>query len=409
MKLRFRRAQPESNTDIINDTDGLSFTRLLVGVAGLPNWGDEFIALSWVRSLQRRFPNDQIRFESPTSGNLGALMAAQGAQVLATDALWRTARQAFDNVSQKAKELGIAAEHMTKYVQQLGTPYVDIALEQLREARSVHIVGGGFLNSIGPANNLVATGVAALPDAICKVATGQGLVPASETTADILRPALCSFDHVSVRDAPSATALGCTLQQGVDDAFLGLHPSLVGSTLRMRDEPTPDYMLLIQGDMFEQGAESRAQIVETLQEELARAGWRSGDEVGAVEGIPGNDVWIKDALQNAGISNVKFYPFETVWLDGLPMRRGQYWISTRYHFHLVAAALGIAGTAIVVSDDYYATKHGALIEAGTGWRLVDSSGVVLNKTGDVEEFPRRALRLSQHKWDEACKIYPFSE
>ena len=69
-------------------------------------------------------------------------------------------------------------------------------------------------------------------------------------------------------------------------------------------------------------------------------------------------------------------PFLDVWRSGLPVGRGNTWISTRFHPHLIAAAAGDPGVAIIPRPDYYATKHRSLAAAGSAWTIVDDPDVI---------------------------------
>jgi hypothetical protein len=89
-----------------------------------------------------------------------------------------------------------------------------------------------------------------------------------------------------------------------------------------------------------------------------------------------------------------------------PARAGQTWVSTRFHPHLLAAAAGASGLALSGRGDYYPIKHRSLIEAGSRWRLADSS--------DLPSTPVRAggfdaqavEQLCRQKAALAAQIYP---
>jgi hypothetical protein len=57
------------------------------------------------------------------------------------------------------------------------------------------------------------------------------------------------------------------------------------------------------------------------------------------------------ALTENELPGARFYPFAEVWDKGLPLSGKQTWISTRFHFHMVAAAAGAGGVAIPISPD----------------------------------------------------------
>ena len=113
-----------------------------------------------------------------------------------------------------------ARDHVDRRVRDLGTPRYDLGLLAAREADTVHLLGGGYINAIWPHHGLLPRLALALREIAGArvVATGLGLMPVDED-ADVVS-ALSSFDHVSLRDAPSAQLMG--RETGLSDAFLGL-------------------------------------------------------------------------------------------------------------------------------------------------------------------------------------------
>jgi hypothetical protein len=93
-------------------------------------------------------------------------------------------------------------------------------------------------------------------------------------------------------------------------------------------------------------------------------------DVGVVEGIPGQDRVVYGLLEHE-LPGSRFFPFSEVWRHGMPVAPHQTWLSTRFHLHLVAAAVGANGVAVSVNRDYYATKHGSLMRLGSNWDLVE--------------------------------------
>jgi hypothetical protein len=155
----------------------------------------------------------------------------------------------------------------------------------------------------------------------------------------------------------------------------------------MTDEP--DFRLL----------RDKLQLV--VQQSLA-----DGLSVGYVEAIPGSDRRMFDALEGL-IPEENFVPFAQVWNDGLPVRRGQHWYTTRFHPHMVAAAAGAKGVALGILDDYYDVKHRSLVDLGSGWTYasIREGGEVPEPTG-AEDFADTALWLASRKRTEALTLYP---
>jgi hypothetical protein len=105
-------------------------------------------------------------------------------------------------------------------------------------------------------------------------------------------------------------------------------------------------------------------------------------------------------------SEENFVPFTRLWQEGFPARPGQTWITSRFHFHLLAAACGAEGTALEVSPDYYRVKHQSLLEAGTGWSVTPTGGTEPYAPARSHAFPATAARLHRTKLREAEELYP---
>ena len=101
---------------------------------------------------------------------------------------------------------------------------------------------------------------------------------------------------------------------------------------------------------------------------------------------------------------MRFYPFTEIWNAGLPARRGQRWITTRFHPHLLAAAAGAWGVAIPVSDDFYGVKHESLISRGSRWSVVQPGQVATDYHGEPG-FGHATDALVEAKQATAKRIY----
>lgn len=243
----------------------------------------------------------------------------------------------------------------------LGSPRFDLGLMGLREVASVHLLGGGYLNSVWEHQLLLLPALLELKRTfgIPIFATGQGLSPLSAEARATLPTWIEKFDLFETRDAPSAAVLGAA--RGCDDAFLAFESRrpIYASV------DAPELMLLVQGDFadVDRSDEIVGSVVDFIRN---RAG--SG-RVGVVESLPPDDAWILPRLAEHGI-DIEFFPFARVWSEGLPVHPGQVWLSTRFHFHLLAAVGGASGVVLDVKTDYYGVKHRSLLEIGSGWSYV---------------------------------------
>lgn len=293
-------------------------------------------------------------------------------------------------------------------VQNLGSPVYDLGLARLRTVDSLHLLGGGYLNSLWPIHAGLVAGAAAVKSLTgAKLyATGLSVVPLfSEADGESgsaefdLIELLRSFDHVTVRDEPSAVAVGVPL--GLDDAFLAVEHELKRGLAR----GGADVVVCLQSDL-QSPAESE-RVVASVRE-LVRDALAEGKTVQYVEAIPGVDRAGFDALSDL-LSPSDFVPFISVWRDGLPLGPEQTWLTTRFHLHFVAAAAGASGTAISIKEGYYDIKHRSLINLGTGWSYAESSpseghGLDVSQAVDDSFAGQLGMRIDQ-KCQEAHALY----
>jgi len=383
---------------------GVRQASYLVGAAGIPNYGDELIMRLWLNYLRLTHPKRPVWIDVQDPGIAAVLLAEDHPRLHATNTLWRTAAQIG---ALPADEWVATAE---RFVRHHGTPRTDAGLGLLADVGSVHLVGGGYLNSVWSVNTLLPVLASASGRALGHrlFASGLGLMPLSEGARSLLSTAFADFEFAESREPVEvAPRLPDGVSYGVDDAFLGFHPKLSGLWANTRLGPAPKFMLALQGDMHFDPV-SREAALEVALTELRLAGWTE-EPLGVVEAIPPDDAWLLPLLAERGIE-VVFYPFMDLWRNGLPIRPGQYWVSTRFHFHLLVSGSGVSGTSLVISDDYYLPKHRSIAALGTGWRLVDRRGGVI-EAGDLaatEAFRSRAAELAEEKWALADRIYAKS-
>jgi polysaccharide pyruvyl transferase WcaK-like protein len=369
----------------------------LVASGGNPNYGDELIVAAWLRFLARVRPDAVVWLDCPQPGTASALFAGTHPGFRATNTLWRACAEAPDQSAQGVWE------HVGNIVAHGGTPMYDVGLMVLGQADSIHLLGGGYVNGVWPDHvGLVAGMAAARKLNGCRLlGSGLGLMPLPDN-ADLLAKTFADFSAVSVRDHASAEFLG--LETGLDDVFLGLLHELRRSA---DSEPVKsrakDVMLCIQSDMTDEPTFNRLRdkLRVVVENSLAK-----GLSVGYVEAIPGSDRRMFDALEGL-IPEENFTPFTQVWSDGLPVRRGQQWYTSRFHPHMVAAAAGAKGVAIGILDDYYDIKHRSLLELGSGWTYAAAGGdsELPEATGSAA-FEATATRLAGTKRSEALALYP---
>lgn len=377
------RPQPETPHEDAALPDGAIH---LVSWAGYPNYGDELIAARWIEHLARVEPDRDLVLHVRHPGMVHPLFGGLHPRLHASDLVFRLA--------QSVSESGRSAVDL---VENQGTPHFDLALVDAQGAAAFHLLGGGFINEVWAANTVILDcmrALAATADARL-FATGQGLMPYAGASFE-------GFDHVSVRDAPSAAASG--LPRGVDDAFLGagLHPP-TPAIPRPGDTPSAlEFVVCVQSDMQDDGAfEANIAYVRRALEE-----WGAPrDRVRYVEAIPGDDHPGYAALQDL-VAEDGFKPFAAIWREGLRLAPDQVWLTTRYHHHLMAALHGARGVALIGRDAYYDVKHEAVCDYGSRWEVVHrgKGGVVpLSRLSAPESMAQHVAAKSR----EAGQLYPL--
>jgi polysaccharide pyruvyl transferase WcaK-like protein len=369
----------------------------LIASGGNPNYGDELIVASWLRFLARVRPDASVWLDCPQPGTATALFAGLHPGFRATNTLWRSCAEAPDQSAQAVWD------HVGNIVAHGGTPMYDVGLLALGQADSIHLLGGGYVNGVWPDHVGLVSGMAAAAklSGARLIASGLGLMPLPDN-AEELQKTFADFSSVTVRDNPSADFLG--LAAGLDDVFLGL-PYELSRSKDSHSVPSraKDVMLCIQSDMTDEPTFDRLRDKLRLVVENSLG---KGLTVGYVEAIPGSDRRMFDELEGI-IPEENFVPFTEVWSDGLPVRRGQLWYTSRYHPHMVAASAGARGVAIGILDDYYDIKHRSLLDLGTGWTYASTKDdAALPEPTGSPGFESTALRLASLKRAEALSLYP---
>lgn len=362
----------------------------LVSPAGIPNYGDELIAATWLRYLAEAAPDAEVVVDC-----LGAPAAREALGHLHPRAsfvsvLWQLC------TGNWSADPRTTADAVTRAVRDPATaPRHEAGIGLLRGADVVHVVGGGFVNGIwSPFVGLYA-GVAAAAEAGARaVATGQGLWPPPGEAAQLLRSLVAGFDVVDVRDVPSADFLAGgpdAVSRTGDDVFLDLGPRLY------RGGDLTEVMVSVQSLLSEVEPEPLVRSVADVLKE-----WQVA-EVGLLECAPDQDREVL-AMAERILPVSRVYRQAEVLADGFPAAAGQTWITTRFHPHLMAAAAGASGVALSIQPEYYATKHRSLTEGGSGWQVVSNlEGLRRPEAGGYDDAAVAALRAGKREL--AARIY----
>ncbi|MGV0866366.1 polysaccharide pyruvyl transferase family protein [Mycolicibacterium sp. XJ652] len=377
----------------------------LVAPGGNPNYGDEFILRAWLRHLAVVRPHADVVIDCHTPGQAAVLLQGSHPRMTFVDTIWRIC---FETAHLAPAEAAAVAQDVIRNPGRM--PRIVSGIELLARAHTVHLVGGGYINTVWPHHVALLAAAAAAADRSGgrALATGQGLVPVGESERlTLLRELQSRFTIFDVRDELSADSLagsnGSYTLTG-DDAWLGIGEDgvydAVSEAARRR------IVFCLQSDLMDdfaggQGVDGLACAVTGLIKNWGV----DGHDVAVIEGIPGADRIVFDRVAHL-LPGAIFVPFTTVWNDGLPACADQMWVSTRFHPHLLAAAAGASGLALSGRADYYPNKHQSLIEAGSRWQIADSAALPPAPVRDGG-FPPEAVMLHRgRKAALAAEIYP---
>ncbi|MGK4066559.1 polysaccharide pyruvyl transferase family protein [Rothia sp. HC945] len=332
-----------SHRSAVDHSPGDPGSIYLLSTAGIPNFGDELIAARWVSYLASVAPETDVWLDVREPGTVAALLKdIRHPRLHLTNTAIRLADDALRGSMRSAADL----------VHNLGSPRYDLGLLQMREASVLHLLGGGFVNSMWPENHVMVQAMRAAAEisGARLVATGQGLMPSGPED-------LTGFDHVSVRDRASAEHLG--IDVGYDDAFL------VPDVPPWETDGPTEVVLCIQSDLV--GPEDFESFVRYARNQV-RAWGIPRERVTYVEAIPGGDHPAYSALHDV-VGEGRFVPFTAFWREEFPFRGNQVWITTRFHHHLMGALAGARGIVMLGQTGYYDVKHRSLGDLGTGWAI----------------------------------------
>lgn len=347
----------------------------LIGTSGHPNYGDEVVTAAWLRYYAERLPDAQVWLDTPRPGQSAVLFDGLHPGLRCVDTLFHACWNAPGESADEVLAFGPTLLDQPKRI-----PREVSGLAIVLRADLIHVIGGGYINALWPRHLALLSIARAVADrtGAYTAITGAGLVPALDDSEMLLGDVLSGFDMVDVRDEASASLLAGRVPHATltaDDAFLGL------ASLPRAKPPQPGVVLCVQEDLQTVGLDVVADYcIRTLDHWAART-----EPVLLLECLPPGDQAVRPLLE-PHLPDLTTMSFDTLWRDGLPLTRGQRWISTRFHPHLLAAAAGVWGVGLVTGGDYYQNKHASLLALGSGWHVTSDLSTIVD-AGTIDTSP----------------------
>ena len=223
--------------------------------------------------------------------------------------------------------------------------------------------------------------------------TGLGLMPAA-AEPELFDRLGAGYSVLDVRDKESRALFS---RDDVTDSGADVLLDIDSHLYDQRESRS--LMLSFQTDLVDQGVEVLADLALRTVEAWAV----DSSKIGYVEALPGQDRRVFELLQPS-LPDMRFYPFIEVWREGLPARRGQRWLTTRFHQHLVAAAAGAWGVFFPVKAGYSDVKHESLVSRGSRWAAAKPGEPVDQAHGEAG-FGRALPPLVAAKQEVAARVY----
>lgn len=396
---------------------------LLVGALGGPNFGDEIILVSWINAIRQNDPQARIFCDGYNLNNLAGFLDGLAEVVEPSESLWNARL-----VAEHGQSEGIwdyLQEHSRLLDNQKGLSDCLSAL-RLRNFDQVHIVGGGYFNSLWPSNYLILllARLLAWQTGAQLVATGLGLMPTETGNLAGLLAVLRTFDLVDVRDKESYEQLQeiefDRLFFTGDDALLLLSDSNVRYPLQKIGDNS--FIVCIQNDLFDGDSIAEAIFTSQVMTSLKLHGiWNIVFAMAMPGDVSGRAAGLVEKLKRTGFTVQSIDP-DHLLKNGFPVSAGGFTVTSRYHPHLLGSLSGGRGIAISALS-YYDTKHAAVRAMGSNWRILsdvevsDTFGEALEtelsgksepcRLQDRAEFIRRKKELADRLLKPKSSIYEF--
>ena len=341
---------------------------VLIGGAGAPNFGDELIVKGWKNFfVENNIPGKFIFYENleKNSHNMHyELFEKQN--IIFSDGLVKVAKAV------AKKDFWLQIIRGFNFLKNDGfSKYKEFNLASLLEADTIHLHGGGYLNSYDPEKGFYIGLLAALKEhyPLKRIfATGIGFGPFNEVPKDLivdLDKIFSYFNFFELRDIHGYQFLSKRFSSarflfGLDDCYLFKSKDLI-------DKYSSDnhikrlYLSLIKYNV--------ASFPESFWENILKKS-KEFDEVVFFESYPWQDLDVINYTKKY-IPNVKVLSVYDSLKHGIAISKNDFVITSRFHIHFIFARLGVNGIYLQDSQ-YYSIKHASIIHRGSNLKLYDA-------------------------------------
>lgn len=375
----------------------------LISTAGFPNLGDEWITLSWLEAIFKRFPEASVFLDVHFPAGFIPLIKTRPYRksIHCIDLFWQTtypyADQPWDCSLRNFREIYTHSKTSHTTLSQLSDILPDIT--------HIHFLGGGYCTGFWQHHFFLFILAALFKEqyGLPIYWTGGSVNTVTDVQLSELLPFLSCFDYLSFRDIESVVKLKPFFFEQVyltsDDLVLGLAMNSIRLLTQARQ---PTLLINLQSDLIE--VDGVIHIHQTCLEKI-RTFQKNGFQLLYFEFNPECDSegfhFLSQNIQ--GIQRISFamlWKATTAGNTSLAIvHPASYALGSRFHFHYYLAWQGIAGEYISETP-YYDIKHESICDIGSNWTHLHHQPTILQKPTLYKE------RLIRNKLAEFDRIYP---
>lgn len=226
---------------------------------------------------------------------------------------------------------------------------------------SLHMCGGGYLNSIFPHSYGIAALFQRLSErlSVPLYGTGLGLLPIASPIPELTR-VFKGFEVIECRDQESSKMLEETW--GLTNACLGSDDTfLLPVTTIVQPSRRPVLYLNLQSDSNTHHVQKMLDKVKPIVKSM-----EGGLDIHYLHFFQNSDGrYLKHITDQLPVSVI--YSKEQLYSAGLPFMPADFCITTRFHLHLLASRVGLKGGFIAGRPGYYDIKHSSITGLGSNW------------------------------------------